>query len=89
VLNRSKERLWLQDHPGPAAKRHVVDNPVPVGRVIAQVVHAHIEASPCDRPPDDSFRERPLDHPGEDCHDVDLHHGLPCWSVFISDRAAR
>ena len=38
-----KQRLRLQHHARPAAKRHIVHDPVPVGREIAQIVHADIQ----------------------------------------------
>ena len=66
VLDRREKRLRLQHHPGPAAKRHVVDDAVPVGREVAQVVHADVEHPAPDRPPDDPFRERRLHHRRED-----------------------
>ena len=37
--DRREQRLRLQHHPRPAAERHVVHDPVPVGREVPQVVH--------------------------------------------------
>ena len=69
----AKERLRLQHHPGPAAKRHVVHDPVPIRREDrAGRAPAH-RAAPRDRPPDDPFRQRRLHHLRKDGDDVDLH----------------
>ena len=42
-LHREIQRLGLQHHARSAAERHVVDHPVAVGRVVPQVVHAHVD----------------------------------------------
>ena len=89
VLDGRKQRLRLQHHPGAAAKRHVVDHPVPIGRVIAQIVDAHIESSTRDRAADNPLRERRVDHLREDRDDVDLHRALPGSSVFIRGSLCR
>jgi hypothetical protein len=65
VVDRGKERLRLHHHPGPAAKRHVVDDAVPVGREISQVVNRDVDHASSDCPPDYALRQRRLHHPGK------------------------
>src|SRR3954468_1631676 len=72
-VDRRKQRFGLQHHPRPAAKRHVVDDPVPIGREIPQVVHAQIDQPSRDRPSDDALGQRRLHHLRKDGDDVDLH----------------
>ena len=73
LVHRAKQRLRLEYHPRPAAERHVIDHPVPVRRVVAQVVHLQVHETAADRPPHDAFRERRADHPRKDRDDVDFH----------------
>ena len=71
-LNRAKERLRLQDHSRPTAERHVVHHAMPIRRVHAEVVNAHVDDAAFDRASDDPFRERCLHHRRKDRDDVDL-----------------
>ena len=48
-LDRAKQRLRLHHHPRTAAKRHIVHDPVPVGREVAEVVDRHVQHAPLDR----------------------------------------
>jgi hypothetical protein len=73
VFHGPEQRLRLQHHAGTAAKWHVVDHALAVGRVIAEVVHAHIEQPALDCTRDNTFRERPLHHLRKDGDDIDLH----------------
>ena len=74
-LHRPKERLRLQHHARPAAKRHVVHDAMPIGRVVPKVVHRDVEHSALDRAPDHPLAQRRLHHRGEDGDDVDFHRG--------------
>ena len=81
VVDRGKKRLGLHHHPRPAAKRHVVDDAVPVSREISQVVNRDVDHASSDCPPDHALRKRRLDHRRKDADDVDLHFligGDPC-----------
>ena len=60
-------------HAGAAAVRRVVDAAVPVGRVLAQVVHPHVEATLGPRPAEQRRVERPVEVLGEDGEHVDAH----------------
>ena len=73
VLHRARQRLRLHHHPRPAAVRHVVHAPVPIGRVVSQVVDLNIQNSPLDSAADHPFGEAGLDHPRKDRHDVEFH----------------
>ena len=78
VLHRAEQRLGLHHHPRPAAERHVVDDPVPVGREVAQVVHRDVDDSPRSMRP---RRRRPRasaasHHRGKDRDDVELSRRL-------------
>ena len=72
-LDRPHQRLRLHHHARPAAERRVVNDPVPIGRLVAQVVHHHIDQPASDRPRDDALGEEGLDHPRKDRDDVEAH----------------
>ena len=72
-LDAREQRLGLHHHPRPAAVRHVVDRPVPIVGVVAQVAHPHIDHPPLARPPHHAGRQRRLDQFGKDRDDVGNH----------------
>jgi len=73
-LDRREHRLGLEDHPRPAAVGLVVHLAVLVDRVVTQVVHAHVQQTGLDRPPEQALAKWALEDPGEDRDDVDPHH---------------
>ena len=73
VLGRAKKRLGLHHHARPAAIRHIVDDPVPVGREVPEVVHLQVDDPGLDSPRHDPFGQRLVEHPREDRDDVELH----------------
>src|SRR5882762_5628443 len=72
-LDSLDRRLRLEHHPWPTAERHVVDLPVPVVRVLAQVVGVKLEEPTLDRTPDHSLPEYRAEHGREDRDDVESH----------------
>jgi hypothetical protein len=72
TLDSAEQRLGLQHHPRAAPERHVVHDPVPVGRTLAKVVDFEVQHPAIDCAADNSFREWQLDHPRKDGHHIDL-----------------
>ena len=68
-----KHRLRLQHHPRPAAVRHIVHHPVPVGREVPQVADLHVQRAALDRPAEHARRQRLLDHRRKNRDDVEGH----------------
>src|SRR5205085_8866070 len=65
-----------------AAVRHVVHDPVTIGREVAQIAHLHVERPAVDRPADDARGQRLLDHRRENCDDVERHLDHPTCYAF-------
>ena len=69
----AKHRLRQHHHPRPAAVRLVVGGTMPIGGVLAQIPHAHIEQPLLDAPRDHALGEERREHVGEDGDEVDAH----------------
>src|SRR5688572_4929950 len=72
VLDRARQRLRLHDHPRPAAVRHVVHAAVPIGRVIAQIVHGQVDQPAHDSAADHALCQSREHHPRKNRDDVEL-----------------
>src|SRR5882672_9991376 len=72
-LDRLDRGLRLEDHSRPAAERHVIDLPVPVMRVLAQVVRVQLEEPALDGAADHTLLENRAEHGREDRDDVEPH----------------
>ena len=72
-LHRAKHRLRQHHHPRPAAVGLVVGRAMPIGRVLAQIPHAHVEQSLLDPARDHALGEERLEHVREDGDEVDAH----------------
>ena len=72
-VERPEHRVRLQHHPRSAAVRHVVHDPMAIGREVAQVVHLDVEQTALDRPADHAGRERLLEHRRKNRDDVERH----------------
>ncbi len=74
VVDRLEERLGLHDHPGAAPVGDVVDGPVAVVRVLAQVDEPVLDQARFRGARRNRQPERALEEGGEDRDDVDPHH---------------
>src|SRR5258706_5285053 len=73
MLTCFKDRFGLQQHARAAPKRAVIDRPMTIVRVIAQIVDPQLEESGVACPLDNAFIERPRKHCGEQREHVDFH----------------
>ncbi len=76
VLGRAKKRLGLHHHARPTAIRHIVDDPMPVGREVPEVVDLQVDDPGLDSSRHDSLGQRLVEHPREDRDDVELHRSV-------------
>src|SRR5712671_1194140 len=72
-LDRLDRRLRLEDHPWPTAERHVIDLPVPVVRMLAQVVRLQLDNPTLDRAPDYAVLKDGAEHGRKDRDNVESH----------------
>jgi len=72
-LERPVEHIHAHHHPLPPAERVVVHRPVPVGRVLPDVVDLQVEQPVLPRPLDDRDIERPTEGIGKQRQDIDSH----------------
>src|SRR5215212_3653213 len=72
-LHRTHQRFGFHDHPRTAPVGHVINAAVPVRRVLAEVVHLHVENTRRDTVAHHAFRKRRVNHPRKDRDDVELH----------------
>jgi len=87
-ISDSREKgLGFHDHPGTAAVRDVVDLPVFVGRVVAQIVKMDLNMTGPDGPADDAGTERAAGNLGENGNDVYPHQTKGAQLTLIFESA--
>src|SRR6478609_526660 len=72
--NRTKDRLSLHYHAGPASIRHIIDHFVTILREVAHIVHLHGEKPFFLASLEHAVSQHRGEHPGKQCQHIEPQH---------------